>query len=203
MKKYALLFVFCLFFFHSAFSSANVLLNNSFETAGGNVGENWTQFGEAYRVAEGGAHPSAQDGSYMLLINTQGTGGDGNGAFQICNWTENTDYTFTGYYRIEAELPADYTTFLKVEYYNASETYISATEGVKMSALTDGWTFYELSGTTPANTASVRFVPIIWGTTSETLLNTVYWDNLSAVPEPGAMGLLIIPAYKKFKGKTV
>lgn len=208
MKKSALLFVFCLFFFHSAFSSANVLLNNSFETEGGNVGLNWTQFGEAYRVAEGGAHPAAQDGSYMLLINTQGTGGDGNGAYQEWAWPENTNYTFTGYYRIEANLPADYTTFLKVDFYTAGDVWITATEGVKMSTQTDGWVFYELSGTTPANTATARFVPIIWGTTSETLANTVYWDNLSAVPEPGAMllgamGLLIIPAYKKFKGKTV
>ncbi|MBN2189967.1 MAG: hypothetical protein JW728_01995, partial [Candidatus Aureabacteria bacterium] len=72
MKKAALLFVFCLFFLQSAFSSANVLLNNSFETEGGNVGLNWTQFGEAYRVAGGGSHPAAQDGSYLLLINTQG-----------------------------------------------------------------------------------------------------------------------------------
>ncbi|MDD5645362.1 MAG: hypothetical protein PHO00_07970 [bacterium] len=208
MKKSALVFLFCLFLSYPLISSANVLLNNSFETEGGDVGENWSRFGQAWRVEEGGTHPAAQDGSYMLLINTQGTDGDGNGAYQQWVWGGDTAYTFTGYYRIEAELPADYATFLKVDFYNIEGTWIGATEGTKMSSQTDGWVFYELSGSTPADTVIARFVPIIWGTTSEQILNTVYWDNLSAVPEPGAMllgamGFLIIPAYKKFKGKTV
>ena len=166
--------------------AAGALDNGGFEIDFGlrehnNVwGANGQTFGETYQVRAGtDAHPRvAHTGSRMAIINVVPY--EWSGIWQQIPWAENASFHWSGFYAIQGgDLPDGVATFMKVEFYDASENLLSAIEGERHRRDTKGkWVADSMHGMTPAGTTSVRFVLIAGDAPDGKMYtNRIYWDD--------------------------
>jgi hypothetical protein len=139
-------------------------------------------FGEAYQVNAGtDRHPrTAHGGKRVLLINILPN--SWNGVWQQIPWGENAAYAWRAHYLIQGgDLPAEASSFMKVEFYDAQDNLLSTVEGERRRQDTGGqWKSDSMQGVTPPGTATVRFV-LIAGDAGDGQLytNRIYWDDAS------------------------
>ena len=144
----------------------------------GDFGDAW---GEAYQVSAGTANhlEKARTGVRMLLLNVPPASWDG--AWQQIPWTENTPFSFGGWYLIRGgALPENCATLIKTEFYDSMDKQIGVKEGERQRADTHGqWMHVTLTGQTPAGTAAIRFVVIAGDNANgSNIVDRIYWDDV-------------------------
>lgn len=165
---------------------AGRIQNGSFEidfsqseglTAWGDHGHVW---GQAYQVEAGPEKEirKARNGTRVLLLNVPPDSWDG--AWQQIPWAENAAFAWQAYYLIQdGDLETNCATFMKVEFYDANDGVISFLEGERRREATSGrWVRDSMKGTTPTNTAAIRFILIAGPNEGGTgLVNRIFWDD--------------------------
>ena len=169
---------------------AGKLSNSSFETdfgpranlnVWGDYGDAW---GEAYQVnaGQGNYVKRALTGDRVLLINVPPA--SWNGIWQQIPWEEKKPFAWESYYQIRGgDLPVNCSTFMKVEFYDGSDTLLGSAEGEHRKADTKGqWVSDSLKGETPLGTAAIRFI-IIAGDNEGgvNILDRIYWDDADTI----------------------
>lgn len=183
-------------------ASANVLANPSFEA--GLTG--WTTFGNAY------ADPAyAQEGTQALkLFGNWSSAWNASGAFQNVTAGAGQNWTFSGF---GFDPSADAVTggnqnlaLLKIVWFdgpNGTGTALQPLAGpgaifgsnpgiesgqLNASTPLDAWQPLSAGGEAPAGTQSVQLLVIFLQPNYEG--GSLWFDNLTAVPEPGSLALL-------------
>jgi hypothetical protein len=142
----------------------------------GDFGEAW---GETYQVYAGKERTPAKavEGKRVILINVPGR--SWNGTWQQIPWGENQAFSWQASYYIKGTLPESCSTFMKVEFYDASDNCIGTAEGERRRTDPAGkWVQDSMKGVTPSGTAAIRFV-ILAGDNTEgaTIVDRIFWDN--------------------------
>ncbi len=168
-------------------ASGGQLANPSFETdfgprdnmnVWGDYGDGW---GETYQVNAGKeSHPrKARSGDRVLLINVPPA--SWNGIWQQIPWEAKKPFEWSGYYLINGgDLPQKCSTFLKVEFYDASDAQLGSLEGTHHRTGTNGqWVKDTMKGETPAGTAAIRFILVAGDNAGgSNIANRIYWDDV-------------------------
>ncbi len=166
---------------------AGKVANGSFETDFGqreqlNVwGDHGDAWGEAYQVnaGKGNYAKKARTGDRVLLINVPPA--TWNGAWQQIPWDSEAPFAWEAYYLIKGgDLPEKCATFMKVEFYDGNDASLGVLEGERRQKDTGGqWKQDMLTGTTPAGTASIRFILIAGDNMGGApVVDRIFWDDV-------------------------
>jgi hypothetical protein len=188
----------------STAQAQNLLVNGSFENAGGftanpitlsGVNQGWALFDG--RSAQSDMFYSTdypQDGSYALLEqNGAGNGWNPAGAYQIVTATAGTSYTASIYALTDTGMQGDWWTTpvdFQLGFLDSSLVNIVTFDPGWASVTQDAWQQYTITGTAPAGTAFAVIYAMNMVSGSNTGTVNVYFDNAVLVPEPSTLALL-------------
>ena len=196
----------------STANAQNLLVNGSFENAGGftanpitpaGVNAGWASFGSSQ--SDMSASPDyPQDGSYALLaLNGPGNNWNPQGAYQIVSGiTAGQTYSLSAFYLRDTALTGTYGTPIALQL--GFGNFVGSTWTIVGSSTTWGFgpvdgaipspdTWYQgsLTATAPAGAADA-VAYLFFMDNGQTATDAVYFDNasLTAVPEPSSLAIL-------------
>lgn len=136
--------------------------------------------------------PAPFEGDHHLIIGNSNAEAGFSGVFQRVAAAENTEYTFDFQARSEAAtfgIGAEY----RLEYFDASLNLLGATGNVQFGTdLNDSYQAFSITDTSLAGTAFVQTVIAVTSPDSAGNASSLFVDgaSLTAIPEPGSLGLL-------------
>jgi len=182
-------------FFEYRNSSPNLLANPGFESGRGpslnptNWNGDWyTAHALTNNTLLPGSHrapAAARTGTWMLMLtnNATVTGDNWHGTGQFFPCTPTGVYIFTSYVMIQSNLPAQHSTLLKIEWYDAATNrlYTDEAEGSRLTNKVASWTFSWAVAIAPAGAALGKAVYLyedLDGRTNNAAERyLVYWDD--------------------------
>jgi PEP-CTERM motif len=195
----------------SSVQAQNLLVNGSFEDAGGftanpitlaTVNQGWATFGLSQNdMSSSIDYPL--DGNYALM-GTQAAGSAYNneGAYQIVSGvTAGATYNFTAYALTDITISSPFTANpgvpgpvdIQLQFLDASLNNLSTDDyGWSPTGPINTWTQYSVSGTAPAGTAYASVYLFYMYDGAQTSEQDLYYDSASlvAVPEPATLSLV-------------
>jgi len=190
--------------------------NGSFELPNGDdtaIPTNWSTWnaGSAGRGLQNtaGYNFDAAEGTHFVKIDkpvgVEWHGFDSN----IYSYTLGETLTVSGSLNVLVTLGSstDYYTCLQVKFYNDSDAQVGSTqESLHWRDATGGWTTKSMTASSSDAGVTKYRVTVVGGGPSDGWTNNLYWDNVSAVPEPSSVAFfgigllgLIGAGWKKFK----
>ncbi len=177
---------------------ANLIVNPSFED--GLTG--WTVDGKGGTVETSTAY--AQSGTLSLAIDATGAGAWASPeAFQSFAASEGDEFYFSGYMLTPTVIPNASFGVLKMVFRNAGGADLvpasvslgnlniafpgAESDPLDSSGPAETWVFGETQAVAPADTVSVSFYLLNVNSASS---GTIYFDTITAVPEPTSLALL-------------
>ena len=190
----------------------NLLVNGSFENAGGftanpitigTVNSGWALFGASAQTDMAASVDSPQQGSFALIEqNAPGNNWNPAGAYQIVGGiAAGTTYSFSGFYLADANQTGTFTTpvCFQIGFQDASLANLGTVElgpgnnvgGFTLGAAAlDTWYGATVTATAPAGSV-YAVVYAMYMSNGQTATDSIYYDNFSlvAVPEPTLFAL--------------
>ncbi|MFH0908963.1 MAG: hypothetical protein V1929_09390 [bacterium] len=135
----------------------------------------------AVKAGDEGQPAKAADGERCVVIDVPTN--SWSGLWQQTTTSPKRPYVWKARHLIQGgSLPDTVATFMKVEFFDDKDQFLSAAEGEWLRLDTKGqWIEKTMKGTTPDRTKKIRFV-ITAGDNAESaeVVNRIYWDSTSA-----------------------
>jgi hypothetical protein len=185
----------CLAIFTLASVPAMALTDGSFEAPGIPA---WTTFNSALQLAAGGmASGAPQNGNFVLqAYGPFVSNWDASGAYQQVAASPGQTWTVSGYAMNPTgdPLQAGGLSFgtLQLAWVDSANAIISTIDSahIGQGQSLGVWTLLSATGVAPAGTVGMRAYALHVNSPANES-GSIYFDNLSAVPEPGTVGLVL------------
>lgn len=170
---------------------ANLLTDPGFESGAfgqpnpiplpGGVGGGWAAFGASI------ATPTAHSGTYSALI--WDNEWNPRGVYQMLNASPGVEYTLSAWY-MTTTLPSPSATpvLIQLSFFDIAGAGLGAFGPWLPTPALNTWTSGSVTATAPANTAYVGTYLMYMDNAVQG--NTMYFDDVSLVPEPSSLALL-------------